>query len=106
VGGSRTVRAQVVYRPELDAYDVYLGGGGVNIHFDDEGKRVVQRIRPNDERLPFLRITAEEYSAIKEAVLHKEAPHLAERELLVDAAEDAREVRDRLLVLVEEGWHA
>jgi hypothetical protein len=92
------MRAVIDYRPDRAMLDIYMGSESFALTYGGGSFKVEQ----NEERPTFLSLNMEEYAAIRDAILERESPRLAEASLLKEMLLDTREVRDRLLTLVEE----
>ena len=94
------MRGIIDYRPERQQYVFYLGGNGAYLH-REVGDTTIQTPKAGEDILPYIKMSAEDYAALRDAILERESPRLAEAALLKEMLEDARDVRDRLLTLVE-----
>lgn len=97
------MRATIGYDFTRLMYFFYLGTNDTCVYRED-GELKLQRLKPGDEMIPFMQLTAEEYMAIKDAIITRESPQIADRNFLVAALDRERETSDRLLTLVEQGW--
>jgi len=91
------MRTVIDYRPERDVYNFYLSAGKHAL--DSDGSWV--KLEQGDEIPVFMTLSLEQYSAIRNAILERESPRLAESALLKEMLEDTRTVRDRMISLVE-----
>jgi hypothetical protein len=95
------MRAEIDYDMSRQRYLVYIGDPNVALWRDDDGKLLVRPMKPGDERPVFLQMEPEVYEAIADAILLRESPRNADPALLREMLDDAREVRDRILVMLE-----
>lgn len=99
------MRFTVERNPARDTYDIYAledrDGKRFAHHFKD-GQPWVSEVTPGSEVPLYIRLDVDAAQAVTKAVLGKD-PVLLRNELdrADDATKDAREVRDRLLTIVE-----
>jgi hypothetical protein len=96
------MEGRIGYDPARKQYTFYVGGGGAALYREVGETRIVNVERPGDEWPPFLKMSEEEYRALRDAIVAYEHPQIADRALLREAWDDARETRDRLLTMLEE----
>lgn len=102
------MRAEIDYQPEADRYVFYLGTKDVAIYVepgDPARTRLHQHLDAGQLRKPFLALTQEEYIAIRDAIIERESHHIGQNDLLRERLARADDLGDRLLALVEAGWH-
>lgn len=95
------MKAIIDYRADRDDYAIYMGGVDASIYLRADGTRHIEPHTVGHERPIFVRLASEEYYALRDAILERESPRLAEASLLTDVVKDTREVRDRLLTMLE-----
>lgn len=102
------MQAFIDYKPDRDMYYIYMGTTDVALYLGDrQGHKaphevLMQAATIGEDRIPWVVIPHESYYALRDAILLRETPHLADKNLLQDMLNDTREVRDRILTMLEE----
>ena len=106
IGHGYGVKCWITNEPWMDAYQVRMGAlaGSRALHasgVDDRGHIIWTEHDDGEQVEPWLVIGEGELEAIARAVGERTQTNDETRAAL----KDTREIRDRLLKLVEEGWH-
>lgn len=99
------MKAIIDHKPEIDQYHVYLGTESAALSLVPQPTSShITRLEPGEERPVFVSLSREQYIAIRDAIIEREAHHLGQNELLRENLALERELTHRLLTLVEKGW--